>query len=310
MASRVTAYGGRRRVNEDEGIFASREIGREVSELTSREPTDRVADTKRKLALGFSDKEKVKERIDVALATNMISVGLDITRLGLMVVLGQPKATAEYIQATSRVGRDQEKPGLVVTLLNVHRPRDRSHYERFEAFHGSFYRGVEATSVTPFAPRALDRGLPAIVVALGRHSRPALTPPRGALAIVAERPALTNVADVLSERARSHRPLTAQEETRLDASIRTRANDLLDSWSKVGKQQQDVAARLVYQPFEGADGPALLHAPLDPALLTLGQDARKFKAPRSLRDVEPPVNLWLKRLDGSEIELPAEGEES
>ena len=131
-----------------------------------------MSDTKRRLAIGFVDKDKSKERVDVALATNMISVGLDITRLGLMVVLGQPKATAEYIQATSRVGRDREKPGLVVTLLNVHRPRDRSHYERFEAFHASFYRAVEATSVTPFAPRALDRALPALVVALSRHRAP------------------------------------------------------------------------------------------------------------------------------------------
>src|SRR5690606_14102174 len=134
--------------------FADRDIAREVSELTSRESTNKVADTKRRLALAFTD----KEHIDVALATNMISVGLDITRLGLMVVLGQPKAAAEYIQATSRVGRDAGKPGLVVTLLNVHRPRDRSHFERFEAFHAAFYRSVEATSVTPFTPRALDRG--------------------------------------------------------------------------------------------------------------------------------------------------------
>ena len=190
VASRASAYGSRRRVGETAGSFASRMIARDVAELTSREPTDRVSDTKRRLALGFSE----KEHVDVALATNMISVGLDITRLGLMVVLGQPKATAEYIQATSRVGRDAEKPGLVVTLLNVHRPRDRSHFERFEAYHASFYRAVEATSVTPFAPRALDRALPAIVVSLGRHSRPLLTPPRGAIEIVKERTNLDSIA--------------------------------------------------------------------------------------------------------------------
>jgi hypothetical protein len=88
--------------------------------------------------------------VDVALATNMISVGLDITRLGLMMVQGQPKAAAEYIQATSRVGRDQRKPGLVITALNLHKPRDRGHHESFTTFHESFYRAVDATSVTPW----------------------------------------------------------------------------------------------------------------------------------------------------------------
>ena len=138
VTSRVAGYGSQRRVGEATGSFADREISRDVSELTSRERTDQVSDTKRRLGLSFVD----SDRVDVALATNMISVGLDITRLGLMVVLGQPKAAAEYIQATSRVGRDKEKPGLVVTLLNIHRPRDRSHFERFEAFHASFYRSV------------------------------------------------------------------------------------------------------------------------------------------------------------------------
>ena len=85
----------------------------------------------------------------------MISVGLDIPRLGLMVVQGQPKAAAEYIQATSRVGRQADKPGLVLALLNVHKPRDRLHYEGFRQFHACFYRAVEATSVTPWAARAL-----------------------------------------------------------------------------------------------------------------------------------------------------------
>ena len=92
----------------------------------------------------------------------MISVGVDVQRLGLMVVAGQPKTTAEYIQATSRVGR--AAPGLVCTVFNWARPRDLSHYERFEHYHATFYQQVEALSVTPFAPRALDRGLTGVLV--------------------------------------------------------------------------------------------------------------------------------------------------
>lgn len=306
VTSRVLGYADRKRVGEDAGSFANRAMSRDVSELTSRESTDKVSDTKRRLAIGFSEKDKTKERVDVALATNMISVGLDITRLGLMVVLGQPKATAEYIQASSRVGRDEAKPGLVVTLLNVHRPRDRSHYERFEAFHQTFYRAVEATSVTPFAPRALDRALPALVVALARHTQAVLTPAGGALAMVSERATLDSLPDVLASRARRHRSLTQDEEARIDAYLRARTKDLLDSWARVAKKQQEVGARLVYQRFEQTAGKALLRQPLEAPDPDLGQDGRKFKAPRSLRDVEPSVNLFVRTLDGVEIEPPAE----
>ena len=94
-------------------------------ELTSRVSTNQVADARRRLERPFHE----AQRVDCAIATNMISVGLDIPRLGLMVVLSQPKTHTEYIQATSRVGRDDRRPGLVVTLLNAHKPRDRSHYE-------------------------------------------------------------------------------------------------------------------------------------------------------------------------------------
>src|SRR5690606_40340716 len=108
--------------------------------------------------------------VDVALATSMLQVGVDVPRFGLMMVVGQPKNTAEYIQASSRVGRDPRRPGLVVTLYNWSRPRDLAHYEDFEHYHATFYRQVEALSVTPYTRRALDRGTAATFVAAVRHA--------------------------------------------------------------------------------------------------------------------------------------------
>ena len=119
VQSTVRRYRDRRRIGETEGSFESRQPSWDVLELTSRVPTDKVADARRRLETPFQDR---KQRVDSAIATNMISVGLDIPRLGLMVVLGQPKTHAEYIQATSRVGRDDNRPGLVVTLLNSTSP--------------------------------------------------------------------------------------------------------------------------------------------------------------------------------------------
>jgi hypothetical protein len=135
----------------------------EILEMTSRMRSTQVAESLKRL----EQRRGQADAADVVLATNMISVGVDVDRLGLMVMMGQPQTSSEYIQATSRVGR--QMPGLVVTLYNAFRSRDLSHYEDFTTYHRAVYRHVEATSATPFAPRARDRALHAVLVALARH---------------------------------------------------------------------------------------------------------------------------------------------
>ncbi len=210
VTSLLTTYDQRRRLNETTKRYARRKIDNVPLELTSRVPTSEVSNTKARLALTFDDE---KQRVDTVLATNMISVGLDITRLGLMVMLGQPKTTAEYIQASSRVGRDENRPGLVVVLLNPNRPRDRSHYERFSHWHSVFYRDVEATSVTPYSSRALERALPAIAVALARHLSLDLTSAKQAGNHQGVEAIQSDVAQRLGQRARLASPEGDRAET-------------------------------------------------------------------------------------------------
>ncbi|WP_003545355.1 helicase-related protein [Desulfotomaculum nigrificans] len=132
-------------------------------ELTSRKKNSEIGETLKKLEVSYPD----PNAFDIVLASNMLSVGIDIGRLGLMVLQGQPKSNSEYIQATSRVGR--KTPGLVLCMYDVTRSRDRSHYEQFLAYHSSLYKYVEATSLTPFAERARDRALHAVLISLCRH---------------------------------------------------------------------------------------------------------------------------------------------
>jgi hypothetical protein len=287
LTSQLATHGERRRVGDAIERSANRRISNIPLELTSRVSTTEVSNTKDRLARSFDEKDA---RVDVALATNMISVGLDITRLGLMLMLGQPKTTAEYIQASSRVGRDASKPGLVVVLLNPNRPRDRSHYEHFAHSHDVFYRDVEATSVTPFSERALERGLPAITVALARHLSDALTHARSAGDLQALADARQPVAAALQRRVASslvHHP----DPDGYAAWVAERVKTIIDDWCAIAERR----GRMEYGKEEG-DLPPLLRTPLDPELLELTDEReRQFKANRSLRDVEPSALLLKDR---------------
>lgn len=157
---------------------------------------------------------------DVVLATNMISVGVDVDRLGLMAVMGQPQATAEYIQATSRVGR--KHPGLVVVMYNSARSRDRSHYESFLPYHQALYRQVEATSATPYAARARDRGLHGVLVAMARLLAHGAAPDGAAGQVDRFVADLEDLAGQVVERARRADPDAADDtEEQLEMLIAT-----------------------------------------------------------------------------------------
>jgi hypothetical protein len=293
----IKAYGTRKRIGEEHGLFRDRKTFSEVVELTSRVSTDKVAEARRRLECRFHE----SQRVDSAIATNMISVGLDIPRLGLMVVLGQPKTHAEYIQATSRVGRDDSRPGLVVTLLNIHKPRDRSHYERFRHYHETFYRSVEVASVTPFSARALDRGFAGALVGLARHVEQRLSPPQGAEQIAAIRAVLElRLLDVFLDRVRQQ-PFAdeAEREERL-RSVQNRIVDLLDSWTAIFQDYKAAGVAMQYQKYELKQPKPLLRDMLDEDFES--ERHRKFRANRSLRDVEPAVNLFLKDLSGIQVE--------
>ncbi|MBB5775057.1 helicase-related protein [Nonomuraea jabiensis] len=249
-----------------------RGIGRDI-ELTSREPSSAIPGHLQDMATPYPD------ALGVILATNMISVGVDVDRLGLMVMMGQPQSTSEYIQATSRVGR--KWPGLVVTLFNAARSRDRSHYENFTAYHSALYRQVEATSVTPFSARARDRGLHAAIVGLARLLIPMARPMEAA----------GYIAD-------------------FEDDLRKVCQQILDRVERVaGRSERDMTAKhideIIHQWHEAAEAnPGLIYGTYrQPGLLVDAgrwdesddQIADSFATLWSLRDVDVESTIYLDR---------------
>jgi Helicase conserved C-terminal domain len=147
-----------------------------ILELTGRLRNDEIPKAMEELEIPTSGSRRA---VDIFLASNIIEVGIDIDRLSLMAVVGQPKTTSQYIQVTGRIGRRWwERPGLVAAIYSASKPRDRSHFEKFRTYHERLYAQVEPTSVTPFSPPVLDRALHAVLVAYVRQLGTEGAPPR------------------------------------------------------------------------------------------------------------------------------------
>ena len=217
--------------------------------------------------------------IDVVLATNMLSVGVDVNRLGLMVVNGQPKGTAEYIQATSRVGRSF--PGLVCTVLTWARPRDLSHYETFEHYHATFYKHVEAQSVTPFSPRAMDRGLTGAMLSVLRLKNDPFNPNRGAGALDrTDKDEVVHATDVLVRRAWS-----ISEQSAVKDLTSAELKERIDEWAgEAGK-----GGRILAYEKKGKNKDTMVSLLHRPGI----QAWDNFTVPMSMREVEPGVRLVM-----------------
>lgn len=217
--------------------------------------------------------------IDVVLATNMLSVGVDVNRLGLMAVNGQPKGTAEYIQATSRVGRSF--PGLVCTVLTWARPRDLSHYETFEHYHATFYKHVEAQSVTPFSPRAMDRGLTGALLSLMRLENDAFSPNVGAGELdKSDKIEITEAIDVLVRRAWNVSE-TAAIKSLAERELKERA----DEWAK----EVSVPGRTLAYEKRGQQAATMVGLVKSPGIHAWDN----WTVPMSMREVEPGVRLIM-----------------
>jgi hypothetical protein len=293
LGAQLPDFAENRAIDGADNPFASRGRPEAPHELTSRVNTAEISRTKELLSRPYAD----REHLDVALATNMISVGLDISRLGLMVVLNQPKTAAEYIQATSRVGRQlnsdpaRNKPGLVLVLLNPNRPRDRSHYELFPFWHQTFYRHVEATSCTPFASRALDRGLPGVVVSMARHLNPALTPPSGAMAADALQAVQDTISQALSQRCIDAGAADEELGEHQPQLVAEQARGLLQEWWKLTQDREATFQYWTHEP--GGKGGGILHTALDEDPRYSTEGYKHFRTNWSLRDVEPAVPIRL-----------------
>ncbi|MFJ2059890.1 DISARM system helicase DrmA [Streptomyces sp. NPDC087908] len=291
ISDRIVTKSGMLNIQELTSRISSADIGATLKRLETAFDPERDTSLRRRalfMEYAVARKEKREPRVkltplqrqavDVVLATSMLQVGVDVSRFGLMLVVGQPKNTAEYIQASSRVGRDARRPGLVVTLYNWSRPRDLAHFEDFGHYHATFYRQVEALSVTPFTRRALDRGTAPTYIAALRQATHEHSRNTDAQSIDLDGPIAAEVEARLLDRADRVGGATAQR------YLAERIRALKDSWAEqrerggvLGYRREKKKTSLVTGLLHRADGSRW----------------DELTVPMSMRETENELNLLL-----------------
>ncbi|GAA3530792.1 helicase-related protein [Aeromicrobium panaciterrae] len=249
-----------------------------VLELTSRRRPEDLPNDLRELGRGIDTSEQA---VDVVLSSNMLSVGIDVPRLALMLMVGQPKTTAEYIQATSRVGRGDVK-GIVTTLFRSNRARDRSHFETFRSYHESLYRTVEPTSVTPWSLASRDRSLAGALVLLVRHSYATLSDNSAALNFRLDDPQFKESVEQLVGGLKLQ--VANSDDDELDETV-AQIWSLLRDWNRRASAAREAGTKLPYERTTGVDASLLKR---------FEQPGEGWMVADSMRSVEPSVVVEVR----------------
>ncbi|SDH44320.1 helicase-related protein [Agrococcus jejuensis] len=272
LASRATELGLPTREIRADGLI----------ELTSRKKPGELTRDLRRLGTAGS---VTSDAVDAVVSSNMLSVGIDVARLGLMLMVGQPKTTSEYIQATSRVGRGQAR-GVVVTLFRSNRPRDRSHFETFHSYHEALYRAVEPTSVTPWAVNSRHRSLAGAYTMLLRHWSSELRGDASALAFDLGKPHLAALAEGLAERLLAMVEFADADEVE---AARLQLVDVAKEWSDRASERRSASEPLRYERTKTDEG----------LYKRFGQDGRGLTVMDSMRSVDASVPIEVREPGGT-----------
>jgi hypothetical protein len=271
-----------------------REIEEPPLELTSRVSSTEIPEKLKTLNFPLDGDPMEGSPTNTVLASNMISVGVDIPRLGVMLVNGQPKATSEYIQATSRVGR--VSPGVILISYNAARPRDISHFEHFRNYHQALYRQVEATSVTPWSSRARDKALHAVLASSVRHYVSGMAERFAAREFDSSLSGVDEITKWIVGRA-----ATAGIEFARPDEVESNLDQLMEEWERRAKFYKACNSKFEYW----ATRRPIKADPVNPHLMRGAEDLSEseevWMTPNSMREVEPSAYFtiwgWTEQLN-------------